>query len=142
MLKFEQRPDYISIESEKMSFIRLEEELNLFVSLGYTRFKAVQQESIAKQVEPKMSKEGCYVSYMFKDGSSGLFGTDIPFEWKDYNEIRNEYKIIFIKYKLFGDFGILNRYFVGKVLRRFLLLLLRRPIPGWYDTHAKHSSIV
>lgn len=50
MLKFEQRPDYVSIESEKVSFIRLEEELNLFTSLGFARFKAIQQASIAKQV--------------------------------------------------------------------------------------------
>jgi FkbM family methyltransferase len=48
MLKFEQRPDYVSIESEKVSFIRPEEELNLFTSLGFTRFKAIQQASIAK----------------------------------------------------------------------------------------------
>jgi hypothetical protein len=51
----------------------------------------VEKASIAKQIEPKLSKEGRYVGYMFKGGSSGLFGTDIPYEWKDYNEILNEY---------------------------------------------------
>jgi FkbM family methyltransferase len=142
LLNFEQKPSYISIESEKVTFGNLIEELNLFTQLGYSRFKAIQQNGISNQAEPNPSKEGYYVGYRFQEGSSGLFGEDLPGEWKNYKQIINEYKIIFQLYKLFGDYGKLNRCFVGKVLREKLSELLRRPIPGWYDTHAKHSSIV
>lgn len=135
------RPDYVSIESEKVSFDKLVDELNLLTQLGYTRFKAIQQEGIARQIEPNPSKEGCYMGYHFHQGSSGLFGTDLPYQWKDKKQILNEYKFIFLKYKLFGDSGKLRKYFVGRVLRKLLSMLLRKPMPGWYDTHAKHSSV-
>lgn len=140
LIHFEQKPDYVSIESEKVSFGKLVEELNLLTQLGYTRFKAIQQRGISHQIEPNTSKEKCYVGYQFQEGSSGLFGEDLPYKWKDYNQILNEYKVIILQYKLFGDYGKL--YFVGKVLRKVLSMLLRKPIPGWYDTHAKHSSVV
>lgn len=142
LLEFEQRPDYVSIESEKISFDKLTEEINLLTQLGYTNFKAVQQSRISKQSEPNPSKEGCYVGYQFREGSSGLFGADLPHDWKDNKQILNEYKYIFLLYKLFGDYGKLNGYFAGRVLRGVLKGLLRKPIPGWYDTHAKHSSVV
>lgn len=142
LIHFEQKPDYVSIESEKISFDSLVEELNLLTQLGYTRFKAIQQGGISLQVEPNPSQEKCYVGYQFREGSSGLFGEDLPYHWKDYKQIINEYKIIFLQYKLFGDYGKLRKYFVGKVIRKILSWLLRKPIPGWYDTHAKHSSVV
>lgn len=142
LIHFEQKPDYISIESEKVSFGKLVEELNLLTQLGYTRFKAIQQNGILHQIEPNPSKEIKYVGYQFQKGSSGLFGKDLPCEWKNHKKILTEYKVIFIQYKLFGDYGKLNKYFVGKVLRKVLSVLLRKSIPGWYDTHAKHSSVV
>ena len=142
LIQFEQKPDYVSIESEKVSFDKLVKELNLLTQLGYTRFKAIQQSGISHQIEPNPSKEQSYVGYHFQKGSSGLFGEDLPYRWKGYKQILNEYKVIFLQYKLFGDYGKLKEYFVGKVLRKVLSMLLRRPIPGWYDTHAKHSSVV
>lgn len=53
LLHFEHKPHYISAESEKVSFAKLIEELDLFTQLGYTRFKAVQQFGISHQKEPK-----------------------------------------------------------------------------------------
>ena len=58
---FEQKPDYVSIESEKVLFDNLIEELNLLTELGYTRFKAIQQGVISRQREPNPSTEGRYV---------------------------------------------------------------------------------
>jgi len=139
---FEQKPDYVSIESEKVSFDNLIEELNLLTQLGYTKFRAVQQHGISSQREPNPSKEGRYVGYQFQEGSSGLFGEDLPYKWKNYKQLLNEYKLIFIQYKLFGDHGKITNYFIVKVVRKILWLLLRKPLPGWYDTHAKHSSVV
>jgi len=142
LLHFQQRPDYISIESEKVFFNKLIEEIDLLAQLGYTGFKAIQQSGISHQIEPNPSNEGHYVGYRFIEGSSGLFGSDLPSEWKDYNQILDKYKFIFLQYNLFGDSGKLNRYYPGKVLRKGLSILLRKTIPGWYDTHARHSSVV
>lgn len=139
---FEQKPDYVSIESEKVSFGKLIEELNLLEQLGYSRFKAIQQRGVSRQLEPNPSKEGCYVGYQFQEGSSGLFGADLPYEWKDYKQILDEYKFIFLQYKLLRPLGKLSKYFVGKAIIKLLSVLLRKPIPGWYDTHAKHTSVV
>ena len=110
--------------------------------LGYTKFKAIPQDGISHQIEPNPSREKCYLGYQFQEGSSGLFGEDLPYKWKDYKQILNEYKVIFVQYKLFGYNGKLKKYFVGEVLKKILSRLLRRRIPGWYDTHAKHSSVV
>lgn len=142
LMDFEPKPDFVSIESEKISFDKLVEELNLLTELGYTRFKAIQQRGVSHQIEPNPSKEQCYVGYRFQEGSSGLFGEDLPYQWKGYEQVLNEYKLIFLQYKLFGDYGKLRKYFVGKVFIKILSMLLRRRIPGWYDTHAKHSSVV
>lgn len=142
LLHFEQKPDYVSIESEKGSFVKLVKELKLLTDLGYTRFKAIQQNGISKQAEPYSSREGRYVGYQFAEGSSGVFGEDLPGEWKTVEQIVSKYRTIFPLHRLFGDDGILSGFFLGRTLGRFLSKLLRRPIPGWYDTHAKHHSIV
>ena len=142
LLHFEQKPDYVSRESEKVSFDKLVQDFNLLTQLGYTRFKAIQQQGISHQREPHPSKEGCYVGYQFHEGSSGLFGVDLPGEWKSYEPILNQHKFILLQERIFADSGTLHKYFIGKVLRKGLSTLLRKPIPGWYDTHARHSSVV
>ena len=142
LLNFEQKPSYVSIESEKVVFDKLLEELCLLEQLGYTKFKAVQQQGISFQTEPNPSREGVRVGYRFQEGSSGLFGEDLPGKWKEKNQIIKEYKNIFLQYNLFGDYGNLNRFRVGRLLRKVLCNVLRRPIPGWYDTHAKHLSAI
>jgi len=141
LMHFEQKPDYVSIESEKVSFAKLIEEIELLMQLGYKKFKAIQQRGISHQKEPNPSKEGVHVGYQFREGSSGLFGADLPGKWKDNNQILDQYKFIFLQYRLFGDYGKLTRSIAGKALRRILGLLVRKPIPGWYDTHAKHFSV-
>lgn len=139
---FKQKPDYVSIESEKLSFDKLLEELDLLIRLGYSRFKAIPQKGISNQIEPIPSKEGHYASYRFQEGSSGLFGADLPDEWKGYKQILNEYKFIFLQYRILGDYGKLGKHnFIGKLLRKTLRVISGKPIPGWYDTHAKHSSV-
>jgi FkbM family methyltransferase len=142
LLNFTERPDYVSIESEKVTFAKLLEEFYLFKELGYTAFKAVQQHGISSQIEPAESREGVYANHAFPAGASGLFGEDLPGKWKNYDEILAEYKLIFRLYRLFGDSGKLNGYFFSNPLKRGLRKLLGRQIPGWYDTHARHSSHV
>ena len=142
LLNFEQKPDYVSIESEKVSFDKLIEEFNLFAQLGYSRFQAIQQEGISRQKEPNPSQEHYCIGYHFQEGSSGLFGADLPDKWKDYGSIISQYKKILFSYKLFGDYGKANNYAIGRLFQSVLSKRLRMPMPGWYDTHAKHSAIV
>jgi hypothetical protein len=138
---FSLKPTYISIESEKLDFKRLEEEISLLEQLGYTEFKAIQQANITAQVVPNPSREGVYVSHKFQPDSSGLFGQELPGHWKSKMQILKEYKTIFVLYGLFGNYSFLRRSRVGRLLIVALTKIFRRPIPGWYDTHAKYSSI-
>lgn len=141
LLKFKQKPSYISIESDKISFDKLIEELKLFKQLGYNGFKAVQQSGISKQKEPDSVMEGYRTAYQFKEGSSGLFGRDLPGGWKNHEQILKEYKRIFLLYEYFGDLGKWRRKVFGRVIREVMSTLLQKPIPGWYDTHARHESV-
>ncbi len=141
LLEFAKKPSYLSIESEKVSHEKLIEEFHLLEQLGYNAFKAVQQSGISKQKEPDPVMEGCQTAYPFTEGSSGLFGRDLPGSWKNSEEIRSAYKKIFFLYEYFGDFGKWRRKFYGRVIREVMSTILRKPIPGWYDTHARHESV-
>jgi len=141
LLGFELKPSYISMESEKVSFEGLREEVNLLERLGYDKFKAVQQQNVNHQAEPTSSDEGVYVGYRFQYGSSGLFGKDLSGTWKSKEQVVREYRITFILYRLFGDSGSLKKVLIARLFRRAMEIALGRPIPGWYDTHARHSSV-
>lgn len=137
--KLEQKPFFISIESEKVSWERLLEEFAIFKSLGYTKFKLVDQSKIQEQQCPSPSKEGNYVNHSFEPGSSGLFGNELPGEWLNEEAAIAAYKKVFKRYKYFGDFGVFNNKlfmrnrYLNKLLRIFSI---KYPHVGWYDTHA------
>lgn len=130
---FEPRPDYVSIEAEKVSFDRLVAEIELLQGLGYTAFQAVQQGGIVPRREPD---EGECVGHRFTVDSSGPFGRDLPGAWCSGAQLIERYRRIFWLYRLFGHSGVLRRLGISRLLRR----VLRRPVPGWYDTHARHRS--
>ena len=138
----EVRPDYVSLESEKRVFKGLVEEFRLLETLGYSRFKIVQQAAICEQSAPECAREGAQVSHRFEEGASGLFGLELPGRWLTRNLALLRYTWISVLYRMFGDYGVLSKSRVGEILRRVLAKLLQQPIPGWYDTHARHGSIV
>ncbi|MEN9229287.1 MAG: FkbM family methyltransferase [Thermostichus sp. DG02_5_bins_236] len=131
-------PNYISFESSKTSFSQIEAEIKILSELGYLSFQAVEQSSI-----PHTQKwiSEC-IEYTFEEGSSGLFGTELPNPWKTKEEVLTQYKIISLGYKFLGDFGLLNSWkFPGSFLfrgltRRAIQFVTKAPVPGWYDTHA------
>ena len=144
---FQERPDYVSIESDKTSLKQVANEIHLFSSLGYDSFQAVEQSSIPDtQFPPKPAKEGKYVAQNFERGSSGLFGRELTGHWKSKHHILKLYRLILLGYKLLGDDGVLRgkKSFLVKKLRKRIRTLLsfitQAPCPGWYDTHARHSS--
>ena len=144
---FQERPTYISIESDKTSFGNIEREIDLLIKLGYTSFQAVEQSGISlSQSAPYPPREGKYVAQQFEDGSSGLFGSELGGKWKSRNEILRQYRSIHLGYLLLGDDGSMSKWrFRGagrlhSLAGRFLGLFTHAAVPGWYDTHARHSS--
>jgi FkbM family methyltransferase len=141
LLKFDEKPDYISIRSEKLVFRRLEQEFDLLEKLGYGRFKAVKQEF--EHVTPKLPRRNGNGNrtHIFEEGSSGPFGEETPGEWRSREEVLRDYRRVFIKYWLFGDYSYLIQTERGRRLIANIERLMGRSMPGWYDTHAVHRSV-
>lgn len=123
------RPKFVSIESEKRSWRALLYEFEVFKRLGYSKFKIVEQQHIDRQRPPNPAAEGRYVEHRFERGSSGLFGEELPGRWLTRGQAIRRYRFIFLRYYLFGDFGVLRILLRVPRLGRFLT-------PPWYDTHA------
>jgi FkbM family methyltransferase len=151
---FEKRPTYISIESDKTSFENIEREIDIFSKLGYTSFQAVEQSRVHLSQAPHPPREGQYVAQRFEAGSSGLFGSELEGKWKSRHDILRQYRLIRLGYFLVGDDGIMlikwrfrGADLLNKAMRRFVRLIVgffvglftRGAVPGWYDTHARHS---
>ncbi|HRI87504.1 MAG TPA: FkbM family methyltransferase [Candidatus Hydrogenedentes bacterium] len=136
------KPSYVSMESEMVSFDKLRAEIALLDELGYTGFKAVQQQDIEKQSIPKPASEGREVAYRFQPGSSGMFGKELPGIWLDKDRILREYGNIFQLYRMFGNDSWMRRHAPTRFLIRVLQKLRGSPLPGWYDTHARHQSVL
>jgi len=134
--RFEDRPTYISIEAEKVDFARLETELDALRRLGYTTFKPVQQESVPGTVIDTTTLHGEPLRHIFAANASGPFGEDLGGPWFSYGECLHRFRTIFKLYRLFGDEGIVRNSPGGIYLMRLLGRLYRKPLPGWYDTHA------
>lgn len=136
--KFANKPDYVSIRSEKLIFKKLEYEFDLLEELGYHRFKAVKQEF--HKVRPSLPANNGASFHEFEEGASGPFGEETRGKWKDRAGALRDYRRVFVKYWLFGDFSYLIQTETGRRLIAHLERVARHSIPGWYDTHAVHSS--
>jgi FkbM family methyltransferase len=139
--EFGDKPAYISIESEKVNFHELKKEFDLFEELGYDAFKLVNQSIIDRQKEPKNSQEGKSIHYSFEPGSSGLFGQDLK-GYKSRTTAIRQYWWIFLTYKIWGDHSNIRHNGLVKFLRRVAIKLLNYPVPGWFDTHARHNKVL
>jgi FkbM family methyltransferase len=130
LAKLNDLPRYVSVESNKTSWSELKREFAVLRSLGYRRFKVVNQARVPRQRLPKPAIEGNYVEHRFPGGASGSFGEEAPGRWLTEREALRKYWWIFVGYRLVGDAGILTR---PTVLRRGADLV---GLPGWFDTHA------
>jgi O-antigen/teichoic acid export membrane protein len=139
LLEFENKPDYLSIRSEKVIFRRLEKEFELLEQLGYNRYKAVQQEF--SHLKVSINSNGGEQLYSFEEGGSGPFAEETEGEWKTKDKVLDDYKRIFVYYWLFGDYSYLIQTEKGRKFIAQMERLARRPLPGWYDTHARHSTV-
>jgi FkbM family methyltransferase len=139
--EFEQRPDYVSIESSKISLADIDVELDILEKLGYRHFKAAQQATVTRMHAPRPPKEGKDIDYQMAHDSSGLFGRELSGNWQTRSQIRSTYSRIFIGYRVFGNDSFMRTNRFAKPIWRLLQKLFRRPIPGWFDTHARHESV-
>jgi FkbM family methyltransferase len=137
---FELKPSYVSVESEKVSFPRLIDEIDLLESLGYNQFLAVQQWDVPYTKVPNPAREGGYLPYRFVEGASGLFGRELNGVFKNKEEILEVYKSIFKNYERFGDDTFWRKNKLAKLFMLIVSKIIKKPIPGWYDTHAKHFT--
>jgi FkbM family methyltransferase len=137
LLKTHVRPKYVSIESEKIDFTRLVEEFDTLCELGYRKFFIQQQVGISSAKVPSDSREGVYVDHGFVEGSSGPFGSDIGGDWLSRDEAIARYRKIFRDYRWFGDRWPFWHTPKGQRILDRLSGYAGRPLPGWYDTHAK-----
>ena len=145
--RFRERPDFLSVESDKTSVSNIEREIEVLVDLGYDSFQAVEQSGIPQsQSPPNPPREGEYVAQRFEFGCSGLFGSELGGRWKTKREILRQYRSVWLGYHLLGDEGIMTQWkFQGaqelrSLTRRFLRVLTKASVPGWYDTHARLST--
>lgn len=129
-----ERPTYVSLESNKVSWRELVGELDLLTDLGYTRFKVVPQHTVSRRPPPVPGREGRTIHWTFPwSGSSGVFGAELGGRWLSRRGALYKYRWIFLKYWLFGDNAITAAGLRGLIART---LQQRFGEPGWYDTHA------
>lgn len=139
LYNFDTKPIYVSIESEKVSFINIKKEFQIFEDLGYLDFKIVNQADVEKlNINSHKGTQGFYHKFIF--GSSGAFGEDINKKWISKQKALFIYFWIFIGYKIWGDNSKVKNLYFFKKLRTLISKHSNSTLPGWYDTHARHKS--
>jgi FkbM family methyltransferase len=136
LTELDERPKYLSLEDDKLERSRLAQDIDRLSSLGYRQFCAVQQAFIPKREYGGQNRSGQPISHVFEDHASGPFGDDLAGPWMTREEILIEYKWIYEMYRIFGDKSPLSREADLNLLRAQLEAFFKRPLPGWYDTHA------
>ncbi len=137
------RPPYVSMEisfDRSPTLASVRSDFDALVRLGYDRFKLVNQFTVPQQSPPSPALTGRYVPHVFTNSSSGLFGEEAPGEWlsadaavKAFQRICRRNWLALLFYRRTG----LYRYYVS-IASRFTGY---SPNLGWYDIHAKHSSV-
>lgn len=127
-------PTHVSLESDKVRWEALVHEFDVLDGLGYRRFKVVAQQKVHRQRSPNPPREGRHApDWRPRVGASGLFGEEAPGRWLSRAAALAKYRLIFSRYRLYGDDGVLSR-------RRFPLLWAPARFlggqAGWFDTHA------
>jgi FkbM family methyltransferase len=137
---FNDRPQYLSLESEKVEIDQLEREMDILRDLGYKKFKVVQQANIPGSEIRTRTLDGREFDYVFAYNTSGPFGDDLPMPWLTHAETLKEYRSVFRRYKYFGDYSLVGK--MPRIAQKIARTLYRigtghrGPLPGWFDTHA------
>lgn len=76
------KPTYVSVENGNGNM------LNCMHSMGYSKFKYINQATVPDQSLPNPPLEGVYCEHTFTFGSSGAFGEETPGMWQDFFAIQ------------------------------------------------------
>lgn len=139
LLEFDVRPQSVSVESHKTDWSHIEAEFELLERLGYDRFAVVQQGDVGGRTLRTRKLDGSPLTFRFEQDSSGPFGADVG-PWVDRRGAIKRYKRVFLAYRLIGAKSLLRQTRIGRRLHGIALRRLKRPLPGWYDTHAARSG--
>ena len=131
--EIDDRPRYVSIESERRDLQSVRQELNIFASVGYDAFKVVPQHRVHKQREPNPPREGIAGGNPNPD-SSGLFGEELSGPWLSKSQALDAYRRPLLNHYLTGSDSLLKSRWMRAALKRVGFHA------GWYDTHGKLSS--
>lgn len=138
------RPDYVSFESTRTHFNAIISEFDLLCSLGYRRFAVVQQAWIERRPYEGSTRTGAPLRHVFEPGASGPFGAELGAPYLSSAEAIDAYRPIFERYRRYGEDSPLMQArrgrFLLKTLKGWSILARRRPLVGWYDTHAALSE--
>jgi FkbM family methyltransferase len=137
------RPRYLSMEtsfSRNPTFAAVTADFKILAKLGYDRFKIVDQRAVPEQTPPAPPSAGRYVPYRFLNGESGLFGEEAPGDWLTLDGALAAFRrLIRSKWIQVLLYRKLRLYlFYCAIIHR---LSGRYPNLGWYDIHAKHSTV-
>jgi FkbM family methyltransferase len=129
-----ERPKFLSFESDKVNFEDLLADLDFIESLGYRRFKVVQQATLPGRVLTTSNRSGKVITHRLELHTSGGFGDDAEGSWLTKQEAIEIFRQVFADYRLFGDASLLERY--CRLPLRIVRRISRQPLPGWHDLHA------
>ena len=77
--RVQERPNFMSIGVQRTA---LAEGIKLFKELGYRKFQIIDQSRVPAQQCPHPAQEGRSIAYSFGLGASGLFGNELPDDWR------------------------------------------------------------
>src|SRR5271155_2593229 len=139
--RFEERPDYISIESNvsvnDAPFERVFDELAQLWTLGYRGFKYLNQTANPDCRCPNPPREGSYVDATFNADSSGPFGEETPQSWLSIDQALVRAQQLRLRHRMAGIGG---RSAAGLPARAHSLWSSALRADGWYDLHARQPS--
>jgi len=137
--KFEARPRCVSVEAALEEEAEAREQLELLRSMGYDRFKIVNQIIHHRRRCPNPPLEGRYVDARFDVEMSGPFGEEAPGKWLGYDAVAARIPALVKEGRTWGDNSPRARSPLRRLHRIWRRLTLREPA-GWYDFHARHRD--
>lgn len=135
-LRAREKPKYVSIEGSLSSFEEASKELALLSSLGYRKFKIVNQAMNHTIRCPNPPLEGQYVDATFDEGkSSGPFGEEAPGKWREAGETTRRIRQLVREQHHYGMTGKHFKTAWGSLYKRWRLF--RGEPVAWWDIHAR-----
>lgn len=147
LLKLSEKPQFISVElltlknlenSERPDYLEI---LCKLRALGYTKFQLVDQSKHSETKCPKPALEGEYFDMEFDGYSSGLFGKELPNNWKSIDEIALDYLLysgqtptVTVENLFKGKRGFLGKHFYSPKIT----VESQMKQGSWYDIHATY----